>query len=304
MLYALGLVLLVCCPLCCEGYRIVQDLLGRNTKLSRSEAVMEILYTTSQLGVVLQLQTALAMIQVRWGFSFPLYSLCGSHCGTYFLFTIWPNSNLRGCTNYTMRFNHSIVLCIWSTIFAKGSIPPLQLLVSGKYGWMVARFSSATHSLVCPTSFSIQTHAVPMWLRTVCGLINLAFSGIPSIMWRTAMCMQSMSLVTMTKSSRGREAVPGAITMLTLYPVFIRLRSSRICNDICRWFRLALLWHWPFPRLEWAFAPLCSLKRGEKRSNRTQDVQRSGWEEGKLSGGPKEVPQNPALAYAFEARFA
>ena len=25
---------------------------------------------------------------------------------------------------------------------------------------------------------------------------------------------------------------------------------------------------------------------------------------GKLSGGPKEVPQNPALAYAFEARFA
>jgi len=70
MLYALGLVLLVCCPLCCEGYRIVQDLLGRNTKLSRSEAVMEILYTTSQLGVVLQLQTALAMIQVQ-----PLYRL-------------------------------------------------------------------------------------------------------------------------------------------------------------------------------------------------------------------------------------
>ena len=70
MLYALGLVLLVSCPLCCEGYRIVQDLLGRDTKLSRSEAVMEILYTTSQLGVVLQLQTALAMIQVRLGFHF------------------------------------------------------------------------------------------------------------------------------------------------------------------------------------------------------------------------------------------
>ena len=79
--------------------------------------------------------------------------------------------------------------------------------------------------------------------------------------------------------------------MLTLYPVFIRLRSSRICNDICRWFRLALLWHWPFPRLEWAFAPLCSLKRGEKRSNRTQDVQRSGWEGQafrRTQGGPSK----------------
>ena len=70
MLYALGLVLLVCCPLWCEGYRVVQEALGRDTKLSRSEAVMEILYTTSQLGVVLQLQTALAMIQVRLGFHF------------------------------------------------------------------------------------------------------------------------------------------------------------------------------------------------------------------------------------------
>eukprot|EP00434_Breviolum_minutum_P041186 symbB.v1.2.036635.t2/scaffold5215.1/size29738/4 len=70
ILYALGLVLLVSCPLWCEGYRVVQEALGRDTKLSRSEAVMEILYTTSQLGVVLQLQTALAMIQVRLGFHF------------------------------------------------------------------------------------------------------------------------------------------------------------------------------------------------------------------------------------------
>ena len=144
-----------------------------------------------------------------WAFISTLFTLWQS-LWNIFSFTIWPNSNLRGCTNYTMRFNHSIVLCIWSTIFAKGSIPPLQLLVSGKYGWMVARFSSATHSLVCPTSFSIQTHAVPMWLRTVCGLINLAFSGIPSIMWRTAMCMQSMSLVTMTKSSRGTWSSTGS----------------------------------------------------------------------------------------------
>ncbi|CAJ1352435.1 unnamed protein product [Effrenium voratum] len=70
LLYGMGMVLLLCCPLWCEGYRVVQECLGRDKKLCKSEAVMEILYTTSQLGVVLQIQTALAMIQIRMGFPF------------------------------------------------------------------------------------------------------------------------------------------------------------------------------------------------------------------------------------------
>ena len=65
----MGLVLLVTCPLWCEGFRVVQECLGRDNKLSRSEALMEILYTTSQVAVVLQVQTALAMIQMRMGWS-------------------------------------------------------------------------------------------------------------------------------------------------------------------------------------------------------------------------------------------
>eukprot|EP00438_Fugacium_kawagutii_P022446 Skav227533 [mRNA] locus=scaffold3314:70585:71868:+ [translate_table: standard] len=70
VLYAMGLLLLLSCPLWCEGYRVVQERLGRDTRLSNVEAVMEILYTTSQLAVVLQVQTALAMLQIRWGFPF------------------------------------------------------------------------------------------------------------------------------------------------------------------------------------------------------------------------------------------
>ena len=69
MLYLMGLALLVTCPLWCEGFRVVQECLGRDKKLSKSEALMEILYTTSQLAVVLQVQTALAMIQMRMGWS-------------------------------------------------------------------------------------------------------------------------------------------------------------------------------------------------------------------------------------------
>lgn len=70
MLYLMGLALLVTCPLWCEGFRVVQECLGRDNKLSKSEALMEILYTTSQLAVVLQVQTALAVIQMRTGFPF------------------------------------------------------------------------------------------------------------------------------------------------------------------------------------------------------------------------------------------
>eukprot|EP00438_Fugacium_kawagutii_P030531 Skav213659 [mRNA] locus=scaffold2012:448272:462909:- [translate_table: standard] len=70
VLYAMGLFLLLSCPLWCEGYRVVQERLGRDTRLSNGEAVMEILYTTSQLAVVVQVQTALAMLQIRLGFPF------------------------------------------------------------------------------------------------------------------------------------------------------------------------------------------------------------------------------------------
>ncbi|CAE7213638.1 unnamed protein product [Symbiodinium natans] len=70
LLYGLGLVLLLTVPLWCEGYRLCSELAGRENILSKSEAVMEILYTTSQLAVVLQKQTALALIQIRWGFPF------------------------------------------------------------------------------------------------------------------------------------------------------------------------------------------------------------------------------------------
>ncbi|CAE7208169.1 unnamed protein product [Symbiodinium natans] len=75
LLYGLGLVLLVTTPLWCEGHRLVYEMLGRKDagnagRLSFSEAVMEILYTTSQLAVVLQVQTALAMIQEGLGCHF------------------------------------------------------------------------------------------------------------------------------------------------------------------------------------------------------------------------------------------
>lgn len=70
LLYALGLALVMTCPVWCEGYRVVQELLERDFRLSKAEALMEIAYTTSQLAACLQLQTALAMIQVGFGFPF------------------------------------------------------------------------------------------------------------------------------------------------------------------------------------------------------------------------------------------
>ena len=70
LLYALGLVLVMTCPVWCEGYRLVQELLERDFRLSKAEALVEIAYTTSQLAACLQLQTALAMIQVGFGFPF------------------------------------------------------------------------------------------------------------------------------------------------------------------------------------------------------------------------------------------
>lgn len=70
LLYGLGAAFVLSAPLWCKGYRVVMEAIGRENRLSTSEAMMEIVYTTSQAGTVLQLQTALAMIQVRFGCPF------------------------------------------------------------------------------------------------------------------------------------------------------------------------------------------------------------------------------------------
>lgn len=46
LLDALGLALVMTCPVWCEGYRVVQELLERDFRLSKAEALMEIAYTT------------------------------------------------------------------------------------------------------------------------------------------------------------------------------------------------------------------------------------------------------------------
>eukprot|EP00439_Symbiodinium_sp_Y106_P011118 s5243_g1.t1 len=70
IMYALGAVLLLSCPVWCKGFQVVHDVLQRENHLSKSEAIMEILYTTSQNAVVTQLQTALAILQMNCGYPY------------------------------------------------------------------------------------------------------------------------------------------------------------------------------------------------------------------------------------------
>ena len=75
LLYGLGAVLLVATPVWVYAYSLNIKMLGRSGHISPSEVVMEVLYTTSQCGTFLQMQTAFAVLQIRAGFPFHVVHL-------------------------------------------------------------------------------------------------------------------------------------------------------------------------------------------------------------------------------------
>mmetsp|Transcript_754 Transcript_754/g.1409 ORF Transcript_754/g.1409 Transcript_754/m.1409 type:complete len:425 (+) Transcript_754:79-1353(+) len=99
LLYGLGFILLLTLPLWCEGYRLTLELLGREGKLSKREAAMEILYTTSQAAAVLQMQTALALIQVRLGYPFHY---------THFLAVMFQNTLFHRMAQFKFAWLHKL----------------------------------------------------------------------------------------------------------------------------------------------------------------------------------------------------
>ncbi|CAE7252642.1 unnamed protein product, partial [Symbiodinium pilosum] len=71
VMYGMGALLLVSYPLWQAGHRLVFELVGRkDNNLGTFEAIMEILYTTSQTAVVTQMQTALAVLQLNYGYPY------------------------------------------------------------------------------------------------------------------------------------------------------------------------------------------------------------------------------------------
>eukprot|EP00928_Gymnodinium_smaydae_P011906 TRINITY_DN14353_c0_g1_i5.p1 TRINITY_DN14353_c0_g1~~TRINITY_DN14353_c0_g1_i5.p1 ORF type:complete len:350 (-),score=35.03 TRINITY_DN14353_c0_g1_i5:180-1229(-) len=70
MLACLGLLLLLTLPLWVRGYNLSRKIVDRPGSMSAWETAIEIVYTTSQAAVVLQLQLPLAMIQINLGYPF------------------------------------------------------------------------------------------------------------------------------------------------------------------------------------------------------------------------------------------
>ena len=303
MLYALGLVLLVCCPLCCEGYRIVQDLLGRNTKLSRSEAVMEILYTTSQLGVVLQLQTALAMIQVRLGFHFHFI---------HFVAVIVEHIFFHYMAQFKFAWLHKLyheVQPLYRLVhlehhICKGVYPTTP--AAGLWEvWMNGGTLFFCNTLACVPYFFFHTNS--------CGSNVVAHSMWPHkscIQWHTLHHVAHSDVYAINVPSDNDEKFSRDVKQyrerLQCSP-FIRYSFVSDLAGFAMIFVVGFALHYCGIGLfhVWNERSLHFVAWKEAKRDPTEPKMCSDLDgKGKLSGGPKEVPQNPALAYAFEAGFA
>jgi hypothetical protein len=77
LLYGLGAILLLATPVWVYAYSLNIKMLGRSGSITQSEVAMELLYTASQCGTFLQVQTAFAILQIRAGLPFHMVHLIG-----------------------------------------------------------------------------------------------------------------------------------------------------------------------------------------------------------------------------------
>eukprot|EP00931_Biecheleriopsis_adriatica_P052058 TRINITY_DN30253_c0_g1_i1.p1 TRINITY_DN30253_c0_g1~~TRINITY_DN30253_c0_g1_i1.p1 ORF type:complete len:388 (+),score=55.17 TRINITY_DN30253_c0_g1_i1:83-1246(+) len=94
-----GLLLLASLPLWMHGYKLSLDLVGRGGDITVWETVLEIVYTTSQAAVVLQLQLPLAMIQVNLGYPFHYI---------HFIFALLESAMLHAMVKYKYAWLHKL----------------------------------------------------------------------------------------------------------------------------------------------------------------------------------------------------